>query len=380
MTDPSQESAWCEIALPQLARNLHHARDLLPGQTRLCVVVKGDAYGHGIENVAPVLMAQGVDHIGIASNPEARALRAAGFKGTVLRLRTATPQEVQQARGYDVEEMVGSLAGLEALISALGRDGLPRLHISLNADGMSRDGLELSCVAGRHACQQIVRQAETRIVGLCTHFPSNQPGDLAQSIARFQRDLSWTFDNTPLDRASVLVHAGSTLTLASGQDPQVDMMRCGAILYGIAGPGPQFGTTLTLKSRVISIGGYPKGSTIGYDRTTTLEQDRVLASVALGYANGYCRQLSGRGSVLIRGETAPVMGKVSMNTIVADVTGLNEVAIGDEVVVYGAQGPQEISTHMIEGLTGRIMADLFTDWGQRNPRLIHIEDVSCTSD
>jgi len=370
MTDPTPESSWCEISLPAISRNLSHALDRLPKDTQLCAVVKADAYGHGIENVVPLLIAQDVSYIGIASNAEARAVRDLGYSGRILRLRMATPQEVENALDCHVEEMVGSLTAMRSLLQTLGQAALPRLHISLNADGMSRDGLELSTAQGRDACLKILDLAQNRVAGLCTHFPSNLAADLAASIARFQKDQSWIFDHSPLRRNDVLIHAGSTLTLCSGQDPKTDVMRCGAILYGIAGLRPDFQSTLALKSRVISVGKYPKGSTIGYDRTTCLPQDKVLASIALGYANGYCRQLSGCGEVLIHGQRLPVMGKISMNTIVVDVTTLPDVAIGDEVVAFGQQGNQAIDAQGIEHLTGTIMADLFSDWGQRNPRIV----------
>ena len=370
MGDPLAESSWCEISLPKISRNLTHALKRLPKATQLCAVVKADAYGHGIENVVPLLMAQGVHYIGVSSNAEARAVRNLGYTGRILRLRTATAQEVKFASGDGIEEMVGTLAGLVSLIETLGLGALPRLHISLNADGMSRDGLELSTPDGREACLKILDLASHRVVGLCTHFPSNDAKELAVSITRFQEDLSWVFANSALQREDMLIHAGSTLTLSSGQDPKVDVMRCGAILYGIAGARLDFQSTLALKSRVISVGNYPKGSTIGYDRTTCLRQDKMLASIGLGYANGYCRQLSGCGEVLIRGQRLPVMGKISMNTIVADVTTLPGVAIGDEVVAFGQQGDQVICSEGIEKLTGTIMADLYTDWGQRNPRVV----------
>lgn len=376
MTDHPNESAWCEISPAQISQNLRHTLDRLPAQTRLCAVIKADAYGHGIENVVPVLMAQGVSHIGISSNGEARAVRAAGFTGAILRLRTATPDEVKSALGEDVQELVGSEEALLAIRDRLGEKPLPKLHISLNANGMSRDGVELSTPQGRRACGNILKLGAGKIVGLCTHFPSNHSDELVENIARFQRDVAWIFANSSLLRQDVMIHAGSTLTLVSGLDPQVDMMRCGAILFGIAGPSPAFHPALTLKSRVISVGSYPKGSTIGYDRTTVLNRDRRLASVALGYANGYRRRFaqSAQGAqgaeVLIRGQSCPVMGAISMNTIVADVTELPEVAISDEVVAFGQQGGREIGSQRLEQLSGTIMADLFTDWGRRNPRII----------
>lgn len=370
MADQPFQSSWCEVSLPGVSQNLRNTLGLLPPKTRLCAVVKADAYGHGIKNIVPLLMSQGIGHIGISSNAEARAVRKARFGGILLRLRTATPAEVSDALDQRVEELVGSEEGLQALIAHLGRQALPRLHLSLNADGMSRDGLELSTDQGRMACTRMLELAQGRVCGLCTHFPSNHRDELAESIARFQNDLDWIFANSALRRQDVIVHAGSTLTLVSGLDPQTDMMRCGAILYGIAGPNPGFQTTLSLKSQITSLGRYPKGSTIGYDRTTTLRQDRRLASVSLGYANGYCRQLAGGGEVLVRGQRCPVMGKISMNTIVVDVTTLADVAIADEVVAFGQQGTQAITSQSIEQRTGTIMADLFTDWGQRNPRVI----------
>ncbi|PYG31913.1 alanine racemase [Pelagimonas varians] len=369
MGDTLTESSWCEISRSKLEQNLDAVIGLMPADTLLCAVVKGDAYGHGIENVVPLLINRNISHIGISSNAEARAVRAAGFQGRVLRLRSATPYEVRSAIGDRVEELVGSQLSLEQLIKTLGAAALPNLHLSLNAGGMSRDGLELSTGFGRTELQKMVALAPDKIIGLCTHFPSNAAEDLAASIARFHQDCDWVFTNTSLTRANVLTHAGSTLTLRAQQDPKTDMMRCGAILYGIKGPRPAFQSALALKARVISIGHYPEGSSVGYDRSCRLQENKVLASIALGYANGYSRLFSGRGAVLIGGQKVPVLGKVSMNTIVADITSVPAVAIGDEVVAFGHQGDQSIGSSEIEEITSSIMADVFTDWGQRNARV-----------
>ena len=378
MMDPPNESAWCEISPAQISQNLRHTLDRLPAQTRLCAVIKADAYGHGIENVVPALLAQGVRHIGISANSEARAVRAAGFTGAILRLRTATPEEVEDALSYNVQELIGSVGGMQAILNQLGARGLPPVHLSLNAGGMSRDGVELSTQQGRADCGRILELGAGRIVGLCTHFPSNSSDELADNMARFQQDLAWVFANSSLRREDILTHAGSTLTLAAGQDPKVDMMRCGAILFGIAGAGPEFRPAMQLKSRVISLGTYPKGSTVGYDRTCVLPDDRLLASIAMGHANGYSRQMSKGAQVLIRGQICPVMGAISMNTLVVDATEVSGVAIGDEVVAFGPQGGREIGAAAIEGGSGTILADLFSDWGQRNPRLTKdTKDLVC---
>ncbi|AEV37622.1 protein containing Alanine racemase region domain [Pseudovibrio sp. FO-BEG1] len=370
MTTPMYTS-WCEISCAQIEKNLQIALSLLPANAKFCAVVKSDAYGHGIENVVPILVRNGVDHVGITSNAEAEAVRSAGFDGNVLRLRGTTGHEAQAALGYNVQEQVGSLESALALANLPDRCNKPaKFHLSLNAGGMSRDGLELSSHNGKAVCKQIVDLLGEQIVGVCTHFPSNLPEDLGQSIKRFQQDLDWVVAETSLKRSDLLVHAGSTLTLVSGLAPNTDMLRCGAIMYGIVKPELGFKTTMSLKARVTSLGDFPAGSTIGYDRSMTLAEDRRLATVSLGYSNGYHRQFSDQSCVLVHGKHLPVLGKISMNTIVVDVSDQPEVILGDEVVAFGRQQNAEITTQMIEDLSGTIMADLYSDWGQRNTRIL----------
>jgi alanine racemase len=364
-------SSWCEISCAKIEQNLRIALDILPAGSRFCAVLKADAYGHGIENVVPILLAHKISHVGITSNSEALAVREAGFEGTIMRLRTATFEEAVDALPFDVEEQVSTVEAAQAFAGLMEkRDSAIPLHLSLNAGGMSRDGLELSMSSGRESFARIISLVGDRIVGICTHFPSNLTEDLQVSITRFHHDVNWVFRNAPLKREDIIVHGGSSLTLISGERVGTDMMRCGAILYGIAKPELGFRTTMTLKARVTSIGTFPQGSTIGYDRSACLSEDKLLANISIGYSNGYIRQLSGRSHVLIRGKRLPVLGKISMNTIVADVTSLKGVQVGDEVVAFGSNGEDEISVPMIEEQSGTIIADLYTDWGHRNPRII----------
>lgn len=360
-------SSWCEIYPAQIEKNLLHAISLLPKGTSFCAVLKADAYGHGIENVVPILLKHGITHVGITSNGEARAVRQAGFKGTLMRLRTATLQEIENARADDVQEQVSTLKAARAILEL---DHPIQLHLSLNAGGMSRDGLELDGASAKNDCLEILRLCDDQIVGICTHFPTNEPDELQESITRFHQDLDWVFANSPLKREDLLIHGGSTLTLLSGFDTKTDMMRCGAIMYGVALPDRDFCPTISLKARVTNITTYPQGSTIGYDRAQRLDRDSLLANVSIGYSNGYGREFSGKGFVLIQGHKVPLLGKISMNTVVADITGLADISEGDEAVLFGPQGDEAITGDMIQEQSGTILADLYTDWGQRNPRLV----------
>ncbi|WP_417782117.1 alanine racemase [Terasakiella pusilla] len=364
-------SSWCEIYPAQIDKNLLHALGLLPKGTSFCAVLKADAYGHGIENVVPILLHHGITHVGITSNGEARAVRQAGFAGTLMRLRTATLQEIENARDDDVQEQVSTLKAARAIHDLQAQLGQPiKLHLSLNAGGMSRDGLELASQSAKDDCLEILRLCRDQIVGICTHFPTNEPDELEDSISRFHQDLDWVFANSDLNRDDILIHGGSTLTLLSGFDTKTDMMRCGAIMYGVALPDRDFCPTISLKARVTNITTYPQGSTIGYDRAQRLERDSLLANVSIGYSNGYGREFSGKGFVLIQGHKVPLLGKISMNTVVADITGLEDVSEGDEAVLFGPQGHEAITGDMIQEQSGTILADLYTDWGQRNPRLV----------
>ena len=239
-------SSWCEIHRKRISRNLELALGLVPKGRRFCAVLKADAYGHGIQQVVPLIQAHDVNCIGITSNAEAHSVRDAGFDGTLIRLRAATPHEIDNALTAQVEEQVGSLDAAEKLHRLKVAGHTVRAHLALNALGMSRDGLEISTDQGRATCLSILNMLAEDIVGICTHFPSNAPENLRKSSDLFQAQVSWVFENSPLDRSEVLVHAGSSLTLVADEAVETDMYRCGAILYGILKPELGFQTTMDL--------------------------------------------------------------------------------------------------------------------------------------
>ncbi|MGH1417028.1 MAG: alanine racemase C-terminal domain-containing protein [Pelagimonas sp.] len=369
MSDGLIPSAWCDINLDLVAKNLELTLGLLPRGAGFCAVMKADAYGHGIARIVPVLLEQRVTCVGITSNAEARAVRRAGFSGSLIRLRAATLPEMQAALPDLVEEQVGSLLAAKHLGDLLcGTQAPTGIHLALNAGGMSRDGLDISMPSGQETCRKILEEVGPRIHGISTHFPTNDPEPLRRLGDRFQQQVAWICDNSDLNRPDLLVHAGSTLTLLSGQPVATDMFRCGAILYGFLKPELGFRPTMEFKARVVHLGVYPKGATVGYDRDTSLRADSRLACISVGYAAGYNRTAASHSAVLIRGMQAPVLGKVSMNSIVADVTGISAVQVGDTATLFGSDGESEISPAAAVAQFGSILPDLLTDWGMRNPR------------
>ena len=369
MRQESCPSSWCEIHRNRISRNLELALGLVPKGRKFCAVLKADAYGHGIQQVVPLIQAHGVDCIGITSNAEAHSVRDAGFDGTLIRLRAATPHEIDDALDSQVEEQVGSLDTAEELLRLKAAGHNVRAHLALNALGMSRDGLEISTDQGRTTCHSILKMLTENIVGICTHFPCNASENLSKSSDLFQKQVSWIFENSALDRSDVLVHAGSSLTLVSDETVETDMYRCGAILYGILKPELGFQTTMDLKARVVSLGMYPRGATVGYDRAFRLQSDRQLACLSIGYSNGFRRGAEDAAAVAVGNGFAPVLGKISMNTVVVDVTELDGVQVGDEATVFGGIADTRASLTTTEQQFRTIMADLYSDWGLRSQRI-----------
>ena len=369
MNTDSYPGSWCEIHLDRISHNLKLTLGLVPSGRRLCAVLKADAYGHGIKQVVPLMQAQGVGCTGITSNAEARAVRAAGFEGTLIRLRAATPDEVDNALDARIEEQVSSLAIAEKLKAIKVAGHTVRAHLALNALGMSRDGLEIATAKGWATCQAILKLLGKDVVGICTHFPCNTPENLRASADLFHKQVSRVIKNSTLERSDLLVHAGSSLTLASDEPVETDLYRCGAILYGILKPELGFQTAMDLRTRVVSIGDYPEGASVGYDRACLLNADRSLACLSIDYANGFRQDRDPDAAIVLGNQLAPVIGKTSMNTLVVDITDVEGVQVGDEAKVFGGIEDPKAPLAKTEQQFRTIMADLYADWGMRNERI-----------
>ncbi|MZR11516.1 alanine racemase [Maritimibacter sp. DP07] len=362
-------ASWCRIHLDRVSHNLERALALVPDGRSFCAVLKADAYGHGIDRIVPIVREQGVGTVGITSNQEAFAVRAAGFDGRLIRLRAAVPEEIEGALEARVEEQVGSRQAalhLRALANA-GRLRTP-LHLALNAGGMARDALDISTEPGRVLCREILDAVGGHVGGICSHFASNTPDALPRASALFQGEVAWVLANSDLRREALLVHVGSSLTLVAETPVETDMYRCAAVLYGILRPEWGFVPTMDVEARVVSLQDYPAGTPVGYDHATRLSRASRLACVSIGYQNGFDRGAGGRSDVVVRDRFAPVVGKVSMNAIVVDVTDVPRVAVGDTVAIFGGGQAQAIAPAQAERQFATIMADLYSDWGLRNPR------------
>lgn len=365
-------NAWIEIDPEVFENNLRLVQAALTGGARICAIMKADAYGTGIDLVMPGIIKARVPYVGIASTEEARMARACGFKGRLMRVRAATREEVEDALSYKVEELAGNLAAAQAMGDIARKRGRTlRVHLALNSAGMSRNGVELDTGQGRRDAEALVKIPRLQIVGVMTHFPTEDRADILRGLEAFKEQTAWLFANTALRREDVILHTANSFAVQHIPESHLDMVRPGGALYGYGGtPKPPFDHVAAFKSRVASVNAYPAGDTVSYDRTFVLKRDSLLANLPVGYSDGYRRAYSNKGAVLIRGQRAPVVGSVTMNTTMVDVTDIAGVRAGDEAVLFGRQGGDRITQAEIEELTGVILADQYTIWGNSNPKIL----------
>lgn len=366
-------NAWLEVDLTAFEHNIQTLKDRLGDKgPQICAIMKADAYGHGIDLLVPSVVKAGIPCIGIASNEEARVAREKGFEGRLMRVRAATPVEVEQALPYKLEELVGSLESAKGIADIAQRHNTNvSVHIGLNSAGMSRNGIDLRQNDAKADALAMLKLKGITPVGIMTHFPVEEKEDVKLGLAQFKLDYQWLIDAGKLDRSKLTIHAANSFATLEVPEAYFDMVRPGGIIYGDTIPSyTEYKKVMAFKTQVASVNHYPAGNTVGYDRTFTLKRDSLLANLPMGYSDGYRRAMSNKAYVLIHDQKAPVVGKTSMNTTMVDVTDIKGIKPGDEVVLFGRQGDAEVKQSDLEEYNGALLADMYTVWGYTNPKKI----------
>jgi alanine racemase len=356
---------WAEIDRSALRHNAKVVRDRI-GSAELLAVVKANAYGHGMVGVAQVL-ADDAQLFGVANLEEATTLRAA-LPHPIIILGSAVPQE----RSTIAER--GFIPSVSTLEEAQDFDRLARgqpVAINFKVDtGMGRMGVvESEAVA---VFKKVAALPKIKIHSVSTHMPvSNEDADYTRDeLSRFRKIIEqFRAEVTGNYKAHVLQSAG-VLAFA---DPTFDVVRGGIILYGIS-PLPEFQKLLkpvmTWKTRIALVRDMPKGSSISYGRTFITPRQMRVATLSAGYADGYPRHLSNRGAaVLVRGKRCALLGRVTMDLVMIDVSDVDDVDLGEEVVLMGRQGDEEISCAELAERAETITWEIITRVGSRVPRV-----------
>ena len=358
------------ISTDAIAANARVIRSRLPEAVRMMCVVKADAYGHGGVRTAGKLLAAGADAFAVAIVEEAEALRRGGIGGMILVLGGAGEESLRQAVRWGASQAVYTPGMLDVLQAEARRTGLrARAHLKLDT-GMSRVGVrDGEDLAAMLACWR--RCPDVDMEGVFTHFcaADSDPQFTALQNGRFAAALQQIREagHRPI------AHAAASSAML---DPalQYDMVRPGIALYGTGVPelSGELRAAQTLSTRPVRIQRIAAGDTVGYGRTFTAKRETLVMTLPIGYGDGYPRILGNRASVLVRGRRAPLIGRVCMDMIMADVTDIPQVGLDDEVVLLGSQGGECISPDELAELAMTIPYEIMLGFSSRVP--VEFED------
>ena len=336
--------AWVDVDLTAVAHNVRACRSLLAPECRLVAVVKANAYGHGMVRIARTALRSGAHELAVANVHEGAQLRQAGFTAPIQIAGPLAPSEAGLAVQHG---LLPSVAGVE-LANALAAATRRYLPVQIEVDtGMSRHGVAPDQLAT--LVRQIHDRGRLTIAGVYTHFAAT--GTTAEDLAAMQAQLATFTHVVDAVRAlrGVRRHASNTLGALAMPAAHLDAVRIGGGIYGFdpfrsavtAGP-VELRPALALKARIVGLRTVPSGTPVGYGGTFVTTRPSRLALLPLGYADGLLRELWNGAPVLVRGVRAPIVGVVSMNQTVVDVTAVAGAMLGDEVVLLGAQGNERL--------------------------------------
>ncbi|NLL62345.1 MAG: alanine racemase [Candidatus Atribacteria bacterium] len=343
-------SAWLEIDLDAVKENVQNIRNWIGAQRKIMGIVKGNAYGHDAIEISKIILEHGADELAVAKIEEGLFLRRNNIKAPILVL--GAPLKEQFNLYFD-NQLKPTVCDLESIyrFNDIAAKLQQKIKIHLKIDtGMARLGLSVSEI--KDILSNIKRMPNIIIEGVYTHFSTSDEKDKEYTYYQFrlfQRIIDLMIDSiTP----KPYFHAANSGAILDLPETWLDMVRPGCLIYGLY-PSNEVKKNITLtpalsfKSRIAFLKVVPAESFIGYGKTFYTKRETVIATLPVGYADGYDRWLSNQGEVLIRGEKAPVIGRVCMDQMMIDVTGLGSMEVGDEVVLWGKQGGKTISVEDI---------------------------------
>jgi alanine racemase len=391
--------------------NVGALRAFLGPQTRLMAVVKADAYGHGLVPVAQAATSAGAEWLGVATVAEGATLRAAGLDAPIVLLCAPVPDEAEAILAHRLIPTVGDQALIKALAhAASARQAPAEIHMEIDT-GMGRSGVLLEDAL---ELWRAATNAGLRVTGLTTHFADADGPDPSLSL---HQEATFRKVHAVLTQAGAqfdTIHLSNSAATLRFPNHHADLVRPGLLLYGILPPLPHteqqeeerdrsypnktehqnsrsnvlayvtpfpseeraareggrgVRPILTLKARVATVRALPAGHTISYGATHRLARPTLVATVLIGYGDGYPRCLSNRGHLLLRGRRAPILGRVCMDQTVVDVSDIPDVVPGDIAVCIGAQGDERIRVEEIAQLIETTEHEITTCLTARIPRV-----------
>lgn len=375
---------WAEIDMNALAHNIKSIKSKLAEGEKVMGIVKADAYGHGDGYVARALQDAGFDWFGVSNIEEGISLRNEGITQPILVLGYTPVETVSIMNEYKITQaLIGMEYGMALQNEAQKAGVIVDVHVKLDT-GMTRVGFQTDDENFEESLKELIevsKMPNIHITGIFTHhavadaYQGDNPQFTQMQFVRFNKMVN-ALKDAGVDTG--IPHCANSATTIAYPEKHLGMCRSGIITYGMLPSGECEGMIdikplMTLKTTVGLIKHVKAGSQLSYGRTYTADKDRVIATVPIGYADGYNRLLSNRARMLVNGHFAPVVGRVCMDQLMLDVTDIPDVKMGDEVVVFGHQGDQVLPIEELADMLGTINYELTCVVTKRVPR-VFIQD------
>jgi alanine racemase len=369
---------WAEVSLATLRDNFRVVQRHVGSKVAICAVVKADGYGHGATECALALEAEGAPWLGVTDAAEGRALRSAGIWTRILLMTGIWKGEEDSIVAHNLTPTIWEDWHIERLEKAARKQQavLP-VHLKIDT-GMNRLGAPLNALP--ELCVKLASAEHLRLEGVSTHFASAEvldAEDAPRQMKIFEEALAVLGEH---GFHPPLLHTSNSAAVGARPETWKTMVRPGILLYGYSLPATRAGKTiidsplpltpvLTWKTRVLTVKDVPPGEAVGYMGTYVTKEHSRIAVLPVGYADGYPRLLSNRARVIVRGEYAPVVGRVSMDLTTVDVGHIPGVAVGDEVILIGSSGTKSVDAVELARLCESVPYEILCGISQRVPRV-----------
>ena len=374
---PMPVSTWVEVDLDRFAANLRavreHAARSRDGRAapEILLVVKADAYGHGAVEIADEGAREGVAVFGVATLHEGIQLRQAGSALPIIVLSPLLPAEIDEAIAHQLDPTVCDLAFARAYSAAAERAGVPgRCHVEIDT-GMGRIGVREE--EAEPFLRELVRLPGLRLASLYTHFPDADAEDLAFATDQCRRFRALIERLEAAGIRAPRTHASNSAGTINLPEAHFDWVRVGLLAYGLRPPHSRaeiaVAPVMSLKSRVVQLRDLPTGVPISYGRTFVTQRPTRVGVVPVGYGHGYSWLMSNRGEMLVRGVRAPILGRVTMDLTMIDLTDVPDAALGDEVVLFGEQQDATLSIEEVARRSETLPYEIMCTIGKRVTRI-----------
>ena len=371
---------WAEISLDAIMHNFNEIKKKVGNGPKICCVIKADGYGHGAEELSGIYEKLGADFFAVSNIDEGIEIRSSGVKLPILILGYTPVRDAQRLAQYNISQAVFSLDYAKALSAQCAEYGcVCKIHIKCDT-GMSRIGFMCQAFPRDDASVDEICEAcaltNLQPEGLFTHFCVSDESAEGRDFTRKQFE-NFTHVRDALEERGLhipIVHCSNSGAIIDYEQARFDCVRAGIILYGLSPSSKLAGKldlkqAMQIKSVIALIKTVEPGTAVSYGGTFVTDKPTKIATVPIGYADGYSRSLSGRAYMTVRGKKAPVIGRVCMDQVMIDVTDIEDVKTGDEVTVIGDGTYNTISFDDIAQMTGTINYELVCLVGKRVPRV-----------